>query len=92
MDLHSGRTYDIKGDKDGESLKIYAERISNLRGIFASDDWLKAIEHLKTEPEEYLRPGCYIATLETAPFIEKGLQKVSEERYSSTIYGILAKE
>ena len=92
MDLHSGRRYDIKGDEDEESLKIYAERIANLRGIFASDDWLRAIEHLKTEPEEYLRPGCYIAILETSPFIEKGLQKVSEEQYSSTVYGVLAKE
>ena len=92
MDLQWGRAYDIKGHEDGESLRIYVERRYNLRGIFASDDWLKAIEHLKTEPEEYLRPGCYIATLETSPFIEKGLQKVSEERYSSTVYGILAKE
>lgn len=92
MDLHSGRTYDIKGDEDGESLKIYGEQISNLRGIFASDDWLRAIEHLKTAPEEYLRPGCYIATLETSPFIEKGLQKVNEGRYSSAVYGILAEE
>lgn len=92
VDLRSGHTYDIKGDEDGESLKIYAERISNLRGIFASDDWLKAIEHLKTKPEEYLRPRCYIASLETSPFIEKGLQRVSEERYSSTVYGILAEE
>ena len=92
VDLRWGRTYDIKGDEDGESLKIYAERISNLRGIFASDDWLRAIEHLKTKPEEYLRPRCYIATLETSPFIEKGLQRVSEERYSSTVYGILAEE
>ena len=92
VDLHWGRVYDVKGHEDGESLRIYGERISNLRGIFASDNWLGTIERLKTEPEKYLRPGCYIATLETAPFIEKGLQKVSEERYSSVVYGILAEE
>ena len=92
MDLHWGRTYDIKGHEDGESLRIYSKRISDLRGIFASDDWIKAIEGLKTEPEQYLRPGCYIAILETSPFIEKGLQKVNEERYSSIVYGILAEE
>ena len=92
MDLQWGRAYDIKGHEDGESLRIYVERRYNLRGIFASDNWLETIERLKTKPEQYLRPGCYIATLETAPFIEKGLQKVSEERYSSVVYGILAEE
>ena len=92
MDLQWGRVYDIKGAEDEESLRIYSERISNLREIYASDDWLKAIERLKAKPEQYLRPGCYIAILETSPFIEKGLQKVNEERYNSIVYGILAEE
>jgi hypothetical protein len=30
--------------------------------------------------------------LEAAPFIEEGLQEVTEKRYNSIVYGILAEE
>ena len=86
------RSYNIKTSKTEGPLKIYSGRATSLRGIFASNDWIENIEYLKINPQKYLRPGCYIATLDAAPFIEKGLQKVKEERYSSIVYGILAEE
>ena len=92
MDLRWGRLYTIRADEPEKSLRIYGEKMTNLRGIFASDNWIKSIGDLKTNPEKYLRPGCYIASLDTTPFIEEGLQKVNEKRYSSVVYGILAEE
>ena len=86
------RSYNIETSKTEGPLKIYSGRATSLRGIFASNDWIENIEYLKINPQKYLRPGCYIATLDAAPFIEKGLQKVKEERYSSIVYGILAEE
>jgi hypothetical protein len=83
------RTYMIKADKTNGALRIHSEVAPNLRGIFASEDWIQNIEHLKKAPENYLRPGCYIATLSSAPFIEEGLRKTTEKRYSSVVYGIL---
>ena len=91
-DLRWGRLYTIKADETDQSLRIYGEKMTNLRGIFASDDWIKNIEDLKTNPEKYLRPGCYIASLDATPFIEEGLQKVNDKRHSSVVYGILAEE
>ena len=91
-DLRWGRLYTIKADETDQSLRIYGEKMTNLRGIFASDNWMKNIEDLKTNPEKYLRPGCYIASLDATPFIEEGLQKVNDKRHSSVVYGILAEE
>ena len=85
-------SYNIKTSKTEGPLKIYSGRATSLRGIFASNDWIENIEYLKINPQKYLRPGCYIATLDASPFIEEGLQKVTEKRYSSIVYGILADE
>ena len=86
------RSYHIKTSKTEGPFEIYGDRQTSLRGIFASENWIKNIEGLKINPQKYLRPGCYIATLNASPFIEEGLQKVTEKRYSSTVYGILAEE
>lgn len=86
------RSYNIKASEIEGPLRIYGDKRASLRGIFASDNWIENIEHLKINPQKYLRPGCYIATLEATPFIEEGLQKVTERRYSSVVYGILAEE
>ena len=82
------RNYIIKANASTRQLKIHAE-IIGLRGIFASDDWIGSIERLKAEPENFLNSGCYIATLNASPFIEDGLRKTTEKRYSSIVYGIL---
>ena len=88
-----GRTYTIKKATGAPGpLSIYRAGATGLRGIFASNDWIKNIERLTTNPEQYLRPGCYIASLDAAPFIEEGLRKVREKRYSSIVYGILDEE
>lgn len=86
------RSYIIKTRKAGGPLQIHGERTTNLRAIFASGNWIENIERLRINPEKYLRPGCYIAALEASPFIEEGLQSVTEEQLSSVVYGILAEE
>ena len=87
-----GRSYIINANSIGKPLKIYRKMATNLRAIFASEDWIENIERLRINPEKYLRPGCYIATLDASPFIEEGLRKVWEKRYSSVVYGILDEE
>ena len=95
------RTYHIKTSRPDGPLQIYDDKGTSLSGddkrtslrrIFASENWIENIEHLKINPQKYLRPGCYIATLKAAPFIEEGLRDVTEKRYSSIVYGILAAE
>lgn len=86
------RSYNIKTSKVNGPLKIHSERTTNLRAIFASGNWIENIERLKINPEKYLRPGCYIASLKASPFIEEGLPNVTEKQYSAVVYGILAAE
>ena len=48
-----------------------------------------------TEPEKYLKPGCYLAELETNPFLENALGKTASPkrtRASTVIYGVLENE
>ena len=87
-----GRSYYIKTSRPEGALHIYDDNRTSLRAIFASENWIENIEHLKIAPQKYLRPGCYIATIEAAPFIEEGLRAVTEKRYSSIVYGISAEE
>ena len=91
-DRFLGRSYIIKANSIGKPLKIYRKMVTNLRAIFASEDWIENIEHLKINPQKYLRPGCYIASLDASPFIEEGLRNVWKKRYSSVVYGILDEE
>jgi hypothetical protein len=50
-------------------------------------DWLKHYQEFTDHPEVYLRPGCYIASLEDAPFIEPGLRQ-GQRKGRSIVYGI----
>jgi hypothetical protein len=52
-------------------------------------DWLRRSRDLTERPADYLRPGCYIADLDGAPFIEQGLRQAHSRKAYSVVYGIL---
>jgi hypothetical protein len=37
-------------------------------------------------------PGCYIAVLESNPFIEEGLRDAGQRKSESVVYGIMKRE
>jgi hypothetical protein len=59
-----------------------------LREVLDSD-WLKLVDSLAAQPESYLRPGCYIAVLDAAPFIPQGLAGATQNGCRSVVYGIM---
>jgi hypothetical protein len=61
---------------------------STLREVFDSD-WLKLVDNLAAQPDTYLRPGCYIAVLDAAPFIPQGLAGATQHGCRSVVYGIM---
>jgi hypothetical protein len=79
----------------GEALLTAAGRMPDpapvevLRLQIYQQDWLSALGKLRTEPQDYLRPGCYLATLDAAPFFESGLRNAGARRESSVVYGIM---
>ncbi len=63
---------------------------SQLRDAFGRD-WLSLVDDLTAEPQKYLRPGCYIAVLDAAPFIPQGLDAATPRRCRAVVFGIMAK-
>jgi hypothetical protein len=59
-----------------------------LREAFAGD-WLGIERRLTARPEAVLRPGTYLAELDGAPFLDKGLRGARERPGRSVVFGIL---
>ncbi len=59
-----------------------------LSEVFAGP-WLHEATELASNPAEYLRPGCYIAVLDDAPFVDLGLQQTQSRKLRTIVYGIL---
>jgi hypothetical protein len=51
--------------------------------------WLIDMVPLTANPGAFLVPGCYVAVLDDAPFVEEGLRGASDRRGQSVVYGIL---
>jgi hypothetical protein len=68
-------------------LGTAAGEVDTLRTFFRGD-WTTLDQTLTTAPRDHLRPGCYVAALDGAPFIEPGL-KGSGRQARSVVYGIM---
>jgi hypothetical protein len=62
--------------------------LEGLRQAYRSD-WFKHYQELTATPQNYLLPGCYIAVLDAAPFIEEGLRNAQTRAGRSVVYGIM---
>jgi hypothetical protein len=58
-----------------------------LRGLFESD-WTTLYQRVTLGPGQFLRPGCYLAVLESAPFIEEALAGARRQA-RSLVYGLM---
>jgi len=56
-------------------------------GFYA--DWLQLSGKMQASPAAFLRPGCYLAVCDDAPFLEQGLRHAQTRKLSSIIYGIM---
>jgi hypothetical protein len=54
-----------------------------------SQEWLQLVERVSAAPEAYLRPGCYLAVLEGAPFFQTGLRSATLRPGQSVVLGIM---
>jgi hypothetical protein len=69
------------------TTKKTAGQENSVRQVFAGD-WLAMVDYLATNPEDYLRPGCYIAVMEVSPFLETGLRHATTKG-RSVVCGIM---
>jgi hypothetical protein len=63
---------------------------SGLRDLFGDDDWLAMMRGVEQNPARSLMPGCYLAALDSNPFVEGGLSNVKTSISRSLVYGISA--
>src|SRR5262249_34684501 len=87
-----GRVYTGKAIEPGGRLelapseqKLAGVNLSSLRQTY-TENWLKAFEQ---DPLTYLRPGCYVAVLDSAPFIEDGLRTYQSRKGRCIVVGIM---
>jgi hypothetical protein len=91
---HEGRLYNGSDIQAGAKASIEGQRHGlvakpeKLRELFATD-WSGNMAGLTSRPEEFLRPGTYIAWLDGCPFVEEGLPDVKEKKRTAVVYGIL---
>ena len=62
-----------------------------LRTAFVEYDWFDMSKWTKG-PANLLMQGCYIAVLDSSPFLDEGLRNVGVRRTESVVYGIMKKE
>jgi len=65
-----------------------ADRLDKFSEAFAVT-WIKSSEVMESKPEDYLRPGCYVAVLDDSPFLEQGLEYMQSRKLRSVVFGVL---
>ena len=90
-----GRIYCARNLRAGASSILEPQPDMRARGIveelrlaFAGSEWFRLAKWTES-PGSLLMPGCYIAAVDSSPFIEDGLKDVGAMTRESVVYGIM---
>ena len=94
-----GRWYSAERIPAGAAAEVRAEpvptpdpaakgRRRSLRDLYGAN-WVTGIPALHQRPEDYLRPGTYLAVLEGNPFVEAALAGARPTKCETVVFGIL---
>ncbi|HEX5082936.1 MAG TPA: hypothetical protein VFY40_12895 [Blastocatellia bacterium] len=89
-----GKVYSASGIRAGAEAKLspvtlkLAANEAALRGLFATNDWPGKMKDVPVNPQNFLAPGCYLASLDANPFVEAGLTNVKTRKGSALVYGV----
>ena len=94
-----GKWYSAEGIPAGAAAEVRAEpapspevagrdKRRSLREVYRSR-WVTGIPALHQRPEDYLRPGTYLAVLEGNPFVEAALPGARPVKCETVVFGIL---
>jgi hypothetical protein len=91
-----GKVYSAGGIRAGAEAKLsltnrkLADYRAGMRELFTSNDWPGKMNEVELNPQRFLAPGCYLATLDAGPFVEEGLKNVGTRKGRALVYGISA--
>src|SRR6266540_3632502 len=89
-----GKIYSAGGIRAGAEAKLsltnrkLADYRAGMRELFTSNDWPGKMKEVELNPQRFLAPGCYLATLDAGPFVEEGLKDVGTRKGRALVYGI----
>jgi hypothetical protein len=92
----NGKIYSAGGIRAGAEAKLsltnrkLADYRAGMRELFTSNDWPGKMNEVELNPQRFLAPGCYLATLDAGPFVEEGLKNVGTRKGRALVYGISA--
>jgi hypothetical protein len=92
----NGNIYSAREIRAGAETKlsltnlILAQNEDGMRELFAAEDWPGKMKEVVKNPQYFLAPGCYLATLDAGPFVEEGLKNVGTRKGRALVYGISA--
>jgi hypothetical protein len=93
-----GKIYSAKEVRAGAETKLslasvgLVENKNGLRELFTVGGWLGGMRTVEGNPQHILAPGCYLAALDTSPFVEEGLKGVETRKAQTLVYGVGAGE
>jgi hypothetical protein len=53
-------------------------------------DWLERMKWIEQNPAQFMTPGTYLAVVDQSPFVEGGLDNITDRKGRSLILGLLA--
>jgi len=86
--IPAGAAAELKASPQPSSeVDVWTGRPS-LRDLYGAN-WVTGIGALRQRPEDYLRPGTYLAVLEGNPFVESALPGARPTKCETVVFGIL---
>jgi hypothetical protein len=71
-----------------EENRQAAAKAETLRTVF-NGDWLTMVDAMTRNPDQYLRPGTYLAVFADTPFLEQGLRNTQSRKGRSVVFGVM---
>jgi hypothetical protein len=87
-DVPAGQERTLEEHKPG--VKTPPDELQSLRAVF-DQSWNASLQELRTSPEKFVKPGCYVAVVKKSPFLEDPLVAAPQEGSIGVIYGIGAR-
>jgi hypothetical protein len=72
------------------AVKTPPDEPQSLRVVF-DQPWNASLQELRTSPEKFVKPGCYVAVVKKSPFLDDPLVAAPQEGSFGVIYGIGAR-
>jgi hypothetical protein len=88
-EIYTATNIPAGAESDLTMVNLKAEgNAHTLRDVFKESDWLGKFNTIAVNPRQSLTANCYLALMDSAPFVEEGLRRVKSRKAKTLVYGI----